>query len=50
LKNELLTFGIGLGAGIGILWLVAELLPILLVGGGAYLVAHNLERKYKEGK
>lgn len=36
--SPLLTFGLGVGAGATLLWAAVEFLPILLIGGGVWLI------------
>ena len=48
-ERDLVTFGLGLGAGVCGIWLLIEALPIIALGGAGYLILKGMENsKNKE--
>ena len=43
-NKELVTFGLGVGAGICGVWLLVEMLPLIALGGAGYLILKGLEQ------
>lgn len=43
--NNLLFFGLGVGAGLCGIWLAIELLPFAALGGVGYLILKGLEQR-----
>jgi hypothetical protein len=41
--RDLVTFGLGVGAGVCSIWLLIELWPLVLLGGAGYLVLKGME-------
>ena len=49
-SNPLLPIGFGIGIGACSLWAIAELWPLLIIGGAGYLVVKGLENQYNNSQ
>lgn len=47
-NSNLLVFGAGVGAGLLGLWLIAELFPLLVLGGAGYVAYQGLKQTTQE--
>jgi hypothetical protein len=46
--RDLITFGLGIGAGVCGIWLLIEALPLIALGGAGYLILKGMENSQKE--